>query len=375
MKKIVAFGVVAMILLNGCTLGSSKHSALLKQDGQYDIEPNARITVQMEDEAYAQALLTLWNKTYPMYKDALQIKIDPYQRNDDISSDVLWINEQDMLHIKDDLYDIDGLSQHIFYHVAKHLNRDAQYYLPMEGIGMIFMYNEQTLRERGGDSKDMTSFEHMKNLTGDVYYHNRMNDYVYPFLFTLHEEEGIAWLQEDTFYENLVRYRRLNEEVSLIDDQLERNQFYEGSYVCGLVMNDGSYREKEVYKKGKLHATTMPTYQGVTFSPVVDTYGFVLHKDTKYPAACMAFLQLVRSEKGIQVLLDTTLKTPLIEEAEQLVLFDNTRKEIIEAMNGSQLRDISMNAYLQQSSFYSQIENSLYTKESNKQIWKKINKE
>lgn len=372
MKKAVC-GCVAMVcLLSGCTL-LQKDTSSLEQQAAFEIEDGATLSIQMDDRAYANALMKLWNSTYPKHKDQLHIRTTKEDASQ--SYDVAWLSDEQIKKDTSKLYPIQEVQAHIELGIESHLQTNATYFLPMEGKGLVFVYNEEELIKRKGVEKDLYHFEDMKALGEHVYYHNRNAEYVYPFLFTPMEGSTKDWLAGNTLYNNIDMYRKLDDVLELHDDQIEMDTFYmDGSYVCGLLQNDGRYAQSSLYKEGKLHFLPMPDYQGISYAPIVDTYGFVVYKHTKYPKAASAFLQLARSKEGMDQLINTTSKTPIIakKDLETYFAFDRSQKELIQALNGSQLRKNTLYKNIQDSTFYSDVQNSLYTKESNSSFRKRI---
>lgn len=364
MKKLILICTFALCF-SGCSL-QGEPSSVLDSQNHFQIEEGASLHIRMDNTSYANAIRTLWDRIFPKHKGALTIDCDSFK--DSSIYDIDYLQDMQISKKKDKLYNIGRVQDHIELAVEDHLQKDEEYFLPIEGRGLVFLYNEEELVARGGSTQDVESFESMKSLGNHVYYHNRNAEYVYPFLYTEEDQE------EDTWYENLEAYRNLNKDNEFLDDQYEITSFYKSGYVCGLVQNDGTYQSTDLYKKGQLHFKSMPTYHSQSFSPIVDTYGFVVYKTTKYPGAASAFLQLVRSESGMKLLLRYTSKTPIIakQELEDFFVYDRSRKELIQALNDSQLRNPTMLSKMKKVNFYSDLQNAMYTKENNEAFMKRM---
>lgn len=364
MKKVILICAFALCF-SGCSL-QGEPSSVLDSQNHFQIEEDASLHIRMDDNAYASAIRNLWDTTFPKHKGVLSIYCDTFK--DFSTYDIDYLQDTQIAKRKEKLYNIEHVQEHIELPVEDYLQKDEDYFLPVDGRGLVFLYNEEALIARGGSIQNMESFESMKSLGNHVYYHNRNAEYVYPFLHTEEDQE------EDTWYENLEAYRNLNKDNEFLDDQYEMSSFYKDGYICGLVQNNGTYQLTDLYRKGKLHFRSMPTYHSQSFSPIVDTYGFVVYKTTKYPGAASAFLQLVRSESGMKLLLKHTSKTPLIAKKalEDFFVYDRSRKELMEALNESQLRNSKILAKMKKENFYSTIQNAMYTKESNESFIKKM---
>lgn len=150
-------------------------------------------------------------------------------------------------------------------------------------------------------------------------------------------------VQNPEFKKRLHRYRSFHSRLDLHDDTLDDEAFYEDErYVSGLVMNDTSFDRSKAYTDMHLQFAPMPSLDEEQLRPVLDVYGFLANQSTRYPNAVFAFLQLVRSQDGMDVLLENNLR-PLVqrEDVEKLGIYDTYVKQILCAMSESQLRNTS----------------------------------
>lgn len=372
MKKLTLLCAFCLFLVNVCVLGWPSENRKGKVDQQVNIEKDARISILMDDASYVQAITKLWNKKYPQHKNTLHVDVASYVKRKKLDHDITWIADQDIETNKKALYTFKDIEWEI--PVEMHLQRDIHHFLPVEGKGLLFACNLSKLSQFHKGKEDLTSFETLKSKQSYVYFHNRNADYVDPFLIHSQSLEDITGRKDEDFKDRLIQYRQLYKELSLFDDQYAMHNFYEGKYLCGLLMNDGHYEESDVYKEGNLYFAQMPTYKQIAFSPMIDTYGFAVNKHMKYPEAVRAFLLLIRSKEGMQALLDHTSKYPLItEEAlSKLSIFDHSKKEIIVAMNYSQLRNLSLSNKMQGSDFYAILQNGMFTTIRDETLRKKL---
>ena len=193
-------------------------------------------------------------------------------------------------------------------------------------------------------------------------------------------------IKNQEFRERLHRYRSFHEVLRLHDDTLDDAAFYEdGRYVSGLLMNDTSFSQSNAYASMHLRFSPMPAYEDTTLRPVLDVYGFMVNKATRYPNAVFAFLQLVRSQEGIEALLKQRM-FPLVqcEDVERIGIYDTYVKQILCAMNASQLRSssyikekpsITLMELYEKSNLLSLLQNSLYTKEKDSQVQRVMNQD
>lgn len=379
MKK--TWMTIFFLTLLGSGLTYQASSFLQGKEDLTSIEKDAVIHITVDDKNYATALTKLWNKTYPEHKDALIIKSKVYAFKQSFQQDIEWIKDSDVAYREQDAYSISTLQDHVEFPVEPRLQRSKEYFMPVEGKGLVFVYNEKTMKERNLTIEHISSIEAIQKLPGHSYYHNRFPEYAAPFLFldkTQSQEEAQPLdnlFTDASFQRNLSAYRQL----SLSDDSYQKDDFFEDSYLCGLVESDHISTKSTSYRNGSLHFIAMPVWQGKQLSPFMDSYGFIVNKDVAYPKATQAFLSMVRSHDGIQALVDHTKKLPIIsdKDLEQLSIYDHTKREIITALQSSQLRNITqikekpsitIDDVYQNSRLYTILQNSLFSKDSDEQV-------
>lgn len=391
MKKLI--GLLCVLLVSGCSLAAKEDTRTEKL--KTDIEDGAVLTITLPDASYGKALQKLWNTTYPNHAHALHIQVEPYAFSQHIKGDIVWTNDRNVYFQQDEAMDIQEIIEDVEMPWPQHLERkeNQNLFMPVSGQGLIFTINTYNAEKRGIPLSDFEEMETLEEYERQGYYQNRLPDYVYPLLFQDYDvlEEGSVsqndLLESEAFKEQLHQYRTLQDTMFLVDDPVEKDTFYlDDHYLCGLVENDGAYENTEEYQNGHLRFTTMPEYNGEPLSPLLDTYGFIVNKNTRYPHAVKAFLHMVRSREGILHLLDHTHLYPLVrrEDIEDLQIFDANKKQILEAMNDSRLRSntyiqekpsIAVDTLLQKSDFYSILQNSLYTKDPDDVVIKRMVKD
>lgn len=391
MKKLI--GLLCVLLVSGCSLAAKEDTRTEKL--KTDIEDGAVLTITLPDASYGKALQKLWNTTYPNHAHALHIQVEPYAFSQHIKGDIAWTNDRNVYFQQDEAMDIQDIIEDVEMPWPQHLERkeNQNLFMPVSGQGLIFTINTYNAEKRGIPLSDFEEMETLEEYERQGYYQNRLPDYVYPLLFQDYDvlEEGSVsqndLLESEAFKEQLHQYRTLQDRMFLVDDPVEKDTFYlDDHYLCGLVENDGAYEKTEEYQNGHLRFTTMPEYNGEPLSPLLDTYGFIVNKNTRYPHAVKAFLHMVRSREGILHLLDHTHLYPLVrkEDIEDLQIFDANKKQILEAMNDSRLRSntyiqekpsIAVDTLFQKSDFYSILQNSLYTKDPDDVVIKRMVKD
>lgn len=320
--------MTSLCLLTSC------HSISVVSDSNF--EKNAVLDVYLKNAHYAEELQLVWRSLYPQQENGLNFV------NDEEVADVVFGSDMDaMKHSTEALQ----VSVHEEYVVKESLVYDAlaDVFVPVAGNGWVFLWNTAIAKERGIPDNINKTFEQLSEYPLE-YYHNRTIPYIYPFLFSSNTKDsevtGLDIMNKD-MNETLVMYKELTKEINMNDNMYSQDNFYV-QMLCGLISTQSDVRESTLYQEGKLHFTSMPTYKGEMFHPLVRTYGFWIKENTDVPNMATAFLQLVRSQQGIQAMIDADVTVPLIqkEDVDNFYIYDHGLKEMIIAMNDNQLYDL-----------------------------------
>lgn len=366
-----------MYLASGCTAATKIE--------KLPMEDNGRIIVEVENEDYALKLKELWNKRYPNKQSAIIFRISPYMPHKELDADIIWTNDLVALQLTSKLQNIPIQEE---YKIEKHLVRKEleHIFVPVCAKGKLFLYNEQTLHEKGKKIEDLESFESMME-NHISYYHSHDLDYIYPFIkdgFIMQDKRKQEnYPDKEIFSVQIDHYKKLYHDAHFKDDiYLQPNFFFDDTYPCGLFDSEVSIENTEPYKQQKLHYMPMPTWNDQQLHPACVTYGFAVNKKSKYPGLIQAFLEMIKSKEGIQALADSQVSVPLIkeEDLDDFYIFDHTRKEKILAMNASelypliQIRNTNKNLYsiLQNVDITGILQNYICSKQSSLHVYEEI---
>lgn len=390
MKKVVLIGMLTLLCACSTSAKSTIETKLHK--GQFQLEENAILHVRMDDEDYARELKKLWNKTYPKAQHALNIEVQPYTFSQTIEADVSWIKDSDVMYIKTQAASLNQVRKQMELKPVEHMQRsfdDQIIYIPIEGQGSIFAWNEQELKKRGFDDSQLETFESIRELGDKSYYHNHYAPNVYPLLFQDYEIPSPLLLgdlfQEEDFTTNVESYRELYNLLELVDDPSMQHTFLENGYLSGMLDTTSIISNSKTYQEGSYHFAPMPSYKGQTLTPYIETFGFVINKDTSAPNLASAFVQLTRSEEGVKALLSSTSKLPLVEEEyiDSLDIYDSSKKEMMATLLHSELQSeqvlknkpsIKWMELYQESDFLSMLQNYICSDDKTPYFQKQLHK-
>ncbi len=314
------------------------------------IEDGAKLRFAVEEEAYGEDIVALWDKTYPQHKGAISYGVTTapqiYQKYMDSRTfgyDVVWGKDTYLFSFAQHSYTMDtNFLQSVEVTVPDCYYENVQsLYVPMRAEGMIFAYKEEKLQALGLDASIMESFEKMIALNQEkVYFHMNYAYHVDPLLtssFLLFQNGTDAGFDSKEFKNSLQVYKQLYQDLKLYDAATNMNDYFTtNEYVSGLV---GTWMN---FDGQGMHFQKMPTYQGRQFTPTANSYGYFIKKDTAYPNAAKALLRLMRSKEGMQAYIKSSYVFPLLDEnmLEKFTFQNENQKEISRALQYSRPQQV-----------------------------------
>ena len=208
MRKLLLISMGVMLMLGGC----AKEKPCVAENGivcydeenqRYQIEDGARIRVMVENEAYGQALINLWDAEHPEQTGVIEpIVVQNFDAatwlgyKTDIA--LLWSNDaaqilNNFMPVQPDLEVM--IQEHVPQQFGELLNLEGLRYVHMSYYGLVFSTNVTMLNEMGYDSTDengdglvdaFDSFEELMALAEEwggierIYY-DRAVTAVFPF--------------------------------------------------------------------------------------------------------------------------------------------------------------------------------------------------
>ena len=294
-----------------------------------DIEAGAKIVLAVDSTEYGEALVALWDTTYPQFRGVVDYKVvGDYL---DMSVDIIYGRLDEVYEVQDQLL---SFSETYTSHES---NKD--YYLqvdekivfhPVYYDGLVFVYNETMLKELGIDTLDadgdglpetIDTFEELFLLCeawgrSISIYHEKPLSSVFPIYFadlwsfypfltvggwSLQEGENLGYDEESflatvEFLYELGNYRWVYGEKTWNYETVIREESAPFSMV-------GDWMLYEV-NASEIRYARFPSYQGVQLKPLVYIYGYSINGNTSYPIAAQKVIDLLGSSEGIQLAVD-----------------------------------------------------------------------
>lgn len=374
MKRFV-FMVLAL-MLSGCTIS---------KEVPYDVIENGSIHIAMPNQAYGNALETLWKKQYPQYANVLSFVSKTEHEADAFRYDIEWVSDIQAVKLQDKAQKFKRSG----YQVPKALRRKELVgtFTPIQATGYLFAYDDVQLRKFGIDPDALSSFEGMAKEGRGAYYYQHTVEEMLP-LWSHGIEEEVPTIKmpidEEKLTEAVSRFQSLYQEMGFVDNPwISTDEIFQ-TYAFALVAPQ-QMKQSEGYQKGTLHFAKMPSYQKQSCAPYAQTYGFMASSTNEEKEIIQCFMDMVRSKQGIQAFLDTGEDVAVIDQEDlgDFSIFDARRKEMITAMNDSVLWNVShikekpsiqMKALLQQEDMTSILQNGICAKKSASAIQAEMNK-
>ncbi len=342
-----------LLLLLTCLLGACSKAITIEEDAQ--------LIVGVENETYGEGLQELWNETYPEHADALTYTvIDENEvlaavlNGTGLTYDVFWIKDEDVATAIDRLYEIPSRFYENFEATIREdysatINSLKNCYYALGADGFLYAVDQTKLEEENIDPQLFNQFETMiesKQENLFYYYDNQL--FLLPLLsgdtnyFPGKNNTSVNFTGE-AFKISLNDYLTIKEGLSLTSDPAQFDQwFINRTYLSGLIGPWMQVEESEAVNDFTLHFQKLPTINGHQLKTLADSYGYVINADTLYPNASLKLLELMHSQKGMQLYADNTSIIPLIldEEMENYTLNKPHQAEKISAMNASMQTDL-----------------------------------
>lgn len=301
------YKISILLIIIGLVTGCSKPVT-------YQVENSAEIVFEVTNAQYGNAIISLWNETYPEQVGA--ISYDVVEANDSfelhlakqpISNDVILVDDIYVPSLFDESLAFESKEQKSYemeipYRLTKSFNEYKNTFIPMRLEGMAYAYNTNLLH-----SSDVLSFERLARLANNAVYINKDEVSILPLLYI----GGVNLLADGNVelpYFNSDKTLNLLKEIQWLGthfDAFEQQGYYDSwfideKYASGLVHQEMQLVEYEEMFKHDLKVTKIPKL-GLYPSPTVASMeGYLINANTEYPNTAKALIQLMRSEKGMQ---------------------------------------------------------------------------
>lgn len=353
MKRSLIIGLTSLVVMNaillqGATLQAERTCEVGEAEVCYDfnlkayaIEPEAKVTLQVANAAYGDALVALWDQTHPDHAGALS-----YQTlENESSTDLQYLSlSQAAFRHGDAITILDGGDFGVSDTLASELNTHGLTFVPMAGEGFAFLTNldrleamaiaqddvDQDGRIDAIDSfaKIQTLFQSQSSLASTLVFSLNEPFVFYPFLtssgwqiFGEHEAKSPGF-EKEAFLQALVAIESMSQfdwNGPLDNDSQQytwayTNALESGDFTFDIVSSWMFVEEKQAKLEARWQISALPnmTDDGQDLTPfLTNVSGYQISKDSLFPSAAHEALRLIRSQEGMQAFVDATQLIPL----------------------------------------------------------------
>ncbi|RRC94165.1 hypothetical protein EII25_01400 [Erysipelotrichaceae bacterium OH741_COT-311] len=339
-----------------------------KETGKFQIEEEASLVVAVENEAYGQRLVELWDKTYPKHQGLLNYVVYQnfdYQEFQDIYADVVLLWDSYAVRMQDYLLDlqVDGFKDHLasnFMFPTKEIT-----YLPISAVGSFFSTNISMLETMGYDVVDenqdglvdaFDTFEEIAGMDVSKQEGNQqpllkmplyLDDFFTSFVFTTNGFSFNHDLKEYGFTTS--EFKASLQAIQQLNTMFEETEFLYEDYLSkevspfSLVTTWMYYQQYQDINGVDFRFSAFPTLNGKHFTPLAHSKGYSVNTLTKYPSAAFALIELMFSQEGLNLYIKHTdsilLYNHLHEDPYALTFKNEDQLAISKAFLSSMMED------------------------------------
>lgn len=355
---ITSFGAGIVVKADPCVTDGVT-VCFVAEKNAYKIEVHARLSILVPNSAYGQAIIEYWDWYHP---EAAGIVTYEVVSNTSGSQDVLFLTQVQAGALFSSLYPMDEtLAKNIEVDKVFALNANALTYLPVSADGFAFLVNKTKLEEAGLSIEDLNqdglidsvdTFEKImalkstwESLKTNVFPIPLNEPYsFYPFLtaggFSLFESyDALRPGFESEVFKTSLSFIASLSDINWNHSESNKAETYPWQ-LDNVLINDnfiftlaGPWMDisaNDLATPSEWLISKFPTYQGNELTPMIKTSGFAINGNTLYPSAAHELIRILKSIKGIQLLVDNTTLTPIVNEPllEFLTFTDPHRKEL-----------------------------------------------
>ena len=379
----ICISLLILISLSGCGLFSKcepKDGVVCYDKGsdRFFIEDGAVLNIAVTSEAYGEAVVSLWDTTYPDYAGIVTYTLvddtTALYYHDNPGYDLIYISETELPMIMDEVLELDdntvkSFEPYIVSTFGQVINSSAYIFTPLVYDGFLFAYDETVLTKMNISLEDsnndglpdsIDTWEEIFRLV-TAYNDNRLSTDV-EFMFPLEFNEKYSFYSMLTagdwqMYKSLIAsdpgFDSPEFQKSLLfiydlgkyDWNMETPSDSEGytfKYEDVLVNQSSPmtmiaqwmyYKEFEAETGSNYRFAHMPSFAGNILTPLVSIEGYAISANTNYPSAANQLMMMLRSKAGLELLLNNTNLIPIIEITDDLdiEITDQNKYDMIKA--------------------------------------------
>lgn len=342
--------LISFTLMLGLFLGTQAlRKCVLEKDlvcysealNRYEFEEGASLIVEVDNEAYGLALVSLWNASYPEHQDRLQTMLV----DEEGVKDILYVSAHEAALQYDQLYPLLDFAFNRPDQISSELNLEGKRFLAYTGDGFVFLTNKTKLEAIGFPWVDKNNnylhdefesfekiIEQSETLTQNpnslvLALNDRFSFYPYLTANGWNLFEGYSSFEPGFEKEEFLNTLLFIEKLSNVNwRQSEANSSSDYDWDYPLVISNDQFVFSQVSSFMYLnewddkHASEwvvsmFPKADEASTEPlrplIHDIKGYVLNKDVNYPSFAHEVMSFLSTVDALQAYVDTHTDIPV----------------------------------------------------------------
>lgn len=343
-----------------------------RKTNAFEIEENAVLNVQVENEAMGEYLVDTWDTLYPDFKGAItpvvKAPLTLTELADDFPADIIITSINNAAYILNEVVDLDKEAARQILSksprsMQNSINIKGTYFIPNSVKGWTFVYNKTLLEEMNIDLKDENnnglpdSFETWESLLGldkvlleqvDIVFPLSFKDQYsfYPFLtggkwhlnFTNKgSDPGFSHPEFLKGLELIEAFSQVTLNKTLEDEKADNlvweynTAFFERRTAFSLLSDWMQFDYNQSLTEDEYIRAPMPSFHGTTLSPKGEVDGYLVSNKMLYPSAATEVLRILRSFEVAPLYTSATDKTFVYHRdyIEELTVDKKTKEKML----------------------------------------------
>lgn len=367
MKKFSGLLLGSVLLMSSAIAQTNSKAVYDGKSKQYKVEKGAKIIVGVDNDAWGNAIVELWNKKHPEYKGVVTFQnfgsaggIDQINTKQGEAPDLCFVIDGEVSRGVQSLSTFEKTTANVAKKVAQdtffnNVNKNGKtYYVPVAYDGMAFSWNKTMMEALGMDTTDKNKdglpdaydtweeiFAWSKSLKTRPQYKGKDVNVVFPMNldnqwafyssltaagWEIYKEgdptkpgfEKKEFLAAFDFVKAASDARisvEVNGEKTPAASMGWRWDDYLNSEISPFALV-GTWMDVDAATKAtgaEFKFSSMPTWKGKKLTPFVKTKGWVINGFTKYPSATAELLRILLSTEGMQSMIDNSSYIPSLK--------------------------------------------------------------
>jgi len=309
----------------------------------YKIEKHTSLVIQVPSDEYGQAVVEYWDWYHPEFKGSVTYVLSS---DATFKEDVYFTSQNYAGLLYNDVLNLDdNLRKNVLIDKTPEINYNELKFIPMTAEGFAFVTNVTKLNLLGLPTEDanqdglIDSIDTWEEIFALKDMWESQNDLVFPLalnepysfyaflsaggfnIFKTHQANQAGFVGAD-FTESLNFIQKLSQ-INWIKAENNASTAYTWMYDQALIDDNfiftlaGSWmnvNEFDLTHPTAWSVSAFPTYQGRDLNPLIKLSGFSINRNTYYPSAAHELIRILKSIKGMQLLVDHSSLVPLVND-------------------------------------------------------------